>query len=793
MKPSFALILSHDGIRLLRRATNGWRCVGEVSPDDPNLTKQLKYLRQTATDLSGGNFSTKLVLPNSQILYTKIDALGASHERREQEIRDGMEGLTPYQVEDLFFDWCDAGEGYAHVAIVARETLEEAETFALQHRMNPVSFVATPDGNGFTKEVFFAATKHSHSLLPDQELVEPDHDIIVEISQSEYSDAPVVDETEGLATQPADDLTPEQPDLSDGFEQGETDALDHSDDNDGLGDLTFATRRQSGNTQSDQETLHLKWIAPRIAVTAPVEVAENSPEAPAKVVQVTAAALDAGKIPKAYLAEQDSRVAPKRALTIPPAPVDDTSQPTGQPTGQPVSSRREKEARALTIFGARNRTKSGERPTRPRLPITVGLAAAIATVVCVSDIFVGTSITSAGFWRGNSASGPGLTAQPVVASAGFLEETTPKAGTQQADQVEVAIEVASLSAADISTDAMIAQPAPEAAKVASTPPLTAPEATAAYTASGIWQRAPLPPSDLATDRIDNVYVASIDRIVVSNDAVALLSRNAISPDAPLSQMLPPPPLGTAFDLDERGLVRATPTGALTPDGIRVFAGKPSYVPLLRPTTGPAISDAPAQPAELSAEMAALAKKKPILRPANLIEQNEKERFGGRSLAQIGKVRPILRPASAQDLGQVTTSPAASVVLTSSRVPTSRPSNFRSAVQKALAEALVQASANPDVVVTSAATVTRSAPSIPTKASVATEATQKNAMNLSAINLIGVYGAASERRALVRLKSGRYVKVQVGDRLDGGRVNAISAVELLYTKGKRNLKLKLPTG
>ncbi|MBV1904393.1 MAG: hypothetical protein KUG58_12240 [Marinosulfonomonas sp.] len=791
MKPSFALILSHDGIRLLRRATNGWRCVGEVAPDDPDLSKQLKYLRQTATDLSGGKFSTKLVLPNSQILYTKIDALGASHERREQEIRKGMEGLTPYQVEDLYFDWCDAGGGYAHVAIVARETLEEAETFALKHRMNPVSFVATPEDGGFTKEIFFGATGHSHSLLSDGELVEPDHDIIAEINQSERPDAPVVDDAQVLATPPADNLTagqsnPDQPNLTDDPEHCETDAPAQSDD---TSDLTFSTRRQSGRAQSDEEPLRLKWIAPRIAITASAELTDNSPHEQAEVVPVTAPALDAGKIPKAYLAEQESLVAPKRALTVPPAPVADATQPMAQL----VSSQREQEARALTIFGARNRTKPGERPRRPSLSITVGLAAAIAAIVFVSGILVETPITSARFWRGDNANGPGLTAQAVVASSGFLEDTAPPAKTPQTDKVEVAIEIASLTAPDISTDAMIALTPEEAAEATSAAPLTPPEAAAAYAVSGIWQRAPLPPGNLATDRIDNVYVASIDRAVVSNDAVALLSHSAIYPDKTLAQTLPPPPLGTVFDLDERGLVKATPTGALTPDGIRVFAGKPAIVPSLRPGTSPAISGATARPAELSADLAALAKVRPILRPANLIEQNEKERFGGRSLAEIGKVRPVLRPASEQDRGQVTTSPAASVVLSSSRVPTSRPDNFQSAVQKALAEALAQTSEKPDVVVTSAATVTRSAPSIPTKASVATEATQKNAINLSAINLIGVYGSANERRALVRLKSGRYVKVQVGDRLDGGRVDAISAVELLYTKGKRNLKLKLPTG
>ena len=68
---------------------------------------------------------------------------------------------------------------------------------------------------------------------------------------------------------------------------------------------------------------------------------------------------------------------------------------------------------------------------------------------------------------------------------------------------------------------------------------------------------------------------------------------------------------------------------------------------------------------------------------------------------------------------------------------------------------------------------------------------KNAINLRKVNLIGVYGKPSSRRALIRLSNGRYQKVSVGDRLDGGRVAAIDTTELRYTKNGRNVVLKMP--
>ena len=45
-------------------------------------------------------------------------------------------------------------------------------------------------------------------------------------------------------------------------------------------------------------------------------------------------------------------------------------------------------------------------------------------------------------------------------------------------------------------------------------------------------------------------------------------------------------------------------------------------------------------------------------------------------------------------------------------------------------------------------------------------------------------------ALVRMPSGKYVKVKVGDRLDGGQVAAISDNQLSYVKNGKTLVLKM---
>ena len=84
-----------------------------------------------------------------------------------------------------------------------------------------------------------------------------------------------------------------------------------------------------------------------------------------------------------------------------------------------------------------------------------------------------------------------------------------------------------------------------------------------------------------------------------------------------------------------------------------------------------------------------------------------------------------------------------------------------------------------------------APNLPTRASVARAATLENALSLRKTALMGTYGSRSSRRALIRTASGRYVKVEVGDRLDGGKVQAIGDGVLVYVKGGRKVTLEVP--
>ena len=813
MKPSFALILSLDSVCLLRRAKGGWRNIGEVALDDPELAQNLSFLRRTATDLSGGQFACKLVIPNAQILYRKFDALGATDERREMVIRGALEGATPYAIDDLVFDWCDAGSGWAHVAAVARDTLDEAEAFATEHRFNPVSFVALPEAGLFDGEPYFGQSRLSETLLPEGDRVEPDSaplnilgqieapkeaatersNILKEKEDATPVVAPAKDVTTGDSGDPPAAPTTE---TSSDSEAGETE------------DATQFSSQRSGLAQFEPDAAsRLDKIEARIALKPDARLAgDDHPQKPPKTrrkAEISPMPVTDPKIAGDDLPHPRKKSVAKAAKSADlKAPLDAATKSADAPVAglstqrqgaNLATSRRdaEDEARAMTIFGARRKVADGGRPRYFGLRLTIGIATLMVLAALVFGYLVGAPITSSNFWRAltgpSDLSGEALgTVTSTSDSEAITTEVVPSETLQPAPSIET--NVASLAAPEIlDYDPRFLTPeeAAEASpSIGALQPLTLEAATAVYAISEIWPYAPVPPVDLDSDRIDNLYIASIDRRVNVVDAIALPSAGSVAPDERFLQVLSPPPAGTTFDLDQRGLVRAQPDGAFTPDGILVFSGSPAVIPVLRPGTAEIATIEESVPDRLAAV-------RPLARPDNLFELDERARFGGLSRVELATFRPVARPQSPQDDGTgIDMSPTAYAVL-SSRSPTARPGNFAQVVAKARAAQAARA-ASDQAVVASVAAAPR-APAVPSGASVAQAATVVNAINLSTINLIGVYGSQSDRRALVRLKSGRYVKVEVGDRLDGGLVAAIGPEALIYVRNGRTLTLELPRG
>ena len=78
-------------------------------------------------------------------------------------------------------------------------------------------------------------------------------------------------------------------------------------------------------------------------------------------------------------------------------------------------------------------------------------------------------------------------------------------------------------------------------------------------------------------------------------------------------------------------------------------------------------------------------------------------------------------------------------------------------------------------------------------SVAATATSQGVLDRGELTLLGLFGPEADLAALVRLPSGRILKVVTGDRLARGRVVAIDAEGLMLQRGGATSRITIPEG
>lgn len=615
------------------------------------------------------------------------------------------------------------------------------------------------------------------------------------------------------------------------------------------------------------------------------------------------------------------------------APRPGAAEPIVPASRPPVNERdKEREAEAMTIFGARGMQRNETSLARRGLMAAGGAMLLLVAVAVWSIYFSGADQIQI---AGNDAQtmpaeGADL---PAIAAPQSLAVADPGAAPAPA-----AVPAPEATDAPVETAAAPDTPAPEAVAEADTPDreqILDNLVQQALNESLPVETLPPPAGDLAvapgTAPADG-SAASDSPQVATAEATAqqlnLPSGFALPPTAEVAfaPPPPPPPYGTEFTFDSRGLVEATPDGALTPSGVTVFAGRPDVVPAPRPAAivaaapepepapepdaaapaadaaepdaaplpvaaaiesaiaeavgevpaaTPAPADAPviaddtprADPAlagfrplprpervrrigeELQQQQAApatgddqtrldtpaavdtaAAAPVPAAEPAELASAeapaDEAATRAGETApattelaaleapvaadATLAAFRPAPRPTDLvpepEPTPELDLSGATPEAVAQSPRPGERPDDIAERARRILAAAAASQAATPAAAAAPAATArggtdaeddagessasAAAGPVIPSSASVARQATEENAIRLNRINLIGVFGTPNDRRALVRLSSGRVVRVQVGDRLDGGQVAAIGENELHYVKSGRNEVIRI---
>lgn len=877
MKPSFALNLAHDGIDLLHRAGQGWVTVGTVSLDDPDLSAAMAGLRARARALEPKGMTSKLIVPASQILYTRIHAPGPDAASRRSRIAQALEGMTPYAVADLVFDWSGTGDE-VQVAVVARDTLAEAEAFAETYGFCPLCLVASPDPGQFGGEPFFGLTTGAAQHLPegarldrDQDPVRlpapplapaaPDADLAANpdpvpppppAAEAEAQAEPVpVGAAPGGQTGPhiaADDSAPPDPTPPKPAPQPQEPIA--APDPSAPPVITFASRRTApegdGTAAPAAPRLGAATRPPAADADAPLPRLRQDTSSPT----VLAPAIDLPDAAPAPSLRPETPASAPRLATAAARPVTGASDKTPRPVAPPAAAKAPPANPDRTVFGGRRLPPPAARNRHLGLMLTLGLVLFLL-IVAIWSMFLG----------GPRADGPTPVAEAADSPPPQPEaQAIPTPPPAQTDLAEAATEetapvIATMDADDAG--------APETTALAPEPATTVREPIAAGTAAAaaaaipdeVWgdRGAPEPALRLAA-------ISTADPRPVSDETGDLGALTPPPPDARPDPLPTPAPFGQLARLGPGGEIIPTPQGVAMPGGFTLFAGRPPVASAPRPEAiqraalapDAQTDTAPPTDAEAEAETApyadpALAGFKPQSRPAaianrtpDLPPEAETEPEAptttedGAALPPSAPVDPRLaarapraRPATvanaaaearaAQQATEAALRAASPQAVTIARRPADRPRAVAAAagaaasIQTAAVEAAVAAAVATPVAApapapgprAAAATeeadeldepeVTAPAPKLPTSASVAKQATQANALNLGKINLIGLYGASKNRRALVRMPNGKFVKVGIGDRLDGGRVTAIGTNQLTYQKNGRNYVLELLKG
>ncbi|MFY0690741.1 MAG: hypothetical protein JXR14_02325 [Paracoccaceae bacterium] len=785
MNSNFALDLSEDGIVLLHRATTeaDWSPVASVSLDSETLSSDLDALRLTAEALEGEAFTTELILPESQLLYATVSI----ENDVESDVEAALVQRTPYAIEELCYDIDGTGPEVRIVA-VARQTLREAEEFVAPYNLNAVAFTARPDPALFSRAPNLGTVEGA--------LAAPAPESGTDAPASAGETPPDSPDT------PPQDASPDdaQPDVAQKSAEPETTAP-------GSG---FTTARKYSNAASAETAgTSLSDVQSRIALGRPDTPARPAPR-------------------KAIRPEKPSASiivnAPNPVPVIPPPPTSAARPNADDPAQKPV-------ARDPIAELAARQTTSGPPP--------VVLFLAFASLVAI--LIIGGYATG---YLGGAPRQVELAAPAPDPDPPALPETaTSQAGLRSVDAgapdsvtIETAADPNPVNAKpELRTPArnqdMIAAPArpapssttqdaalaprdaqkqpgaEEALDLAASEfvgPMSATRAATAYVATGIWQKAPELSNGARPATLDGLYVASLDPSLAFEDPPAL----PVSPgrsDRLLNSITSPPPAGTAFDLDPRGLVRPTPDGALNANGIPIIAGQPPIAAIQRPE-GLVVEQA----LPVDQRLAAF---KPQPRPDGLIETRERTLFGGRTRSELAAIRPETRPENSRAFNEAIANAIAEASVQSalnsavlggltSLKPAQRPANIERLAARAARNQggtdINQAAGASTAALTRArgpavARNSRANPTGPISASVARAATDNNAISLGSVALVGVFGTPFNRRALVRMPNGKFKKVSVGDRVDGGRVAAIGEAQLLYQKGGRTVTLNMPKG
>ena len=757
--PSLALDMSQDGIALHQLAFDGhWHELARVALNDPALRARLSNMRSVATKLEGRRVKTRVWLPEDQIVRTNLSILGNDDGSRLNQARAEIAAQFGGKPKDYAIQLGKRAEGGAFpVAAVRIRTLQEARTFAKSHGFKAKVYSTQKSVEGFNTPPNFTVPADKVKAAGLGFVAAAAATVVLGGGIAFYA----LDPLNLWETPPkVSDFAPfQQP--NPGIERAGGPAMPSL-------PATPPVFPAFAGIESSSSPNGLPYLPPR-QLTADAQEVILAPSIP-----IEDTAPDAFQIASATLVNWPAGIAalpdPASADTLPSIGLFSLQSQIIEPI-QP-----ELDGPPLPPSGPMVAFRSPPRPTTVA-NTAFYLEPLPATATRLSQGALADFISRSGLTAEQLSRMPApllLIESKVVEVSAGLPPILPLLRSGLAIPPQVA-------------PPPLAETAPEPLELAplftlvdgkpdilplrrSVAPIIVPPedqlpfqlVTGAPDIRPLFRPTPdvVVETDAVVDAVVETEIVVEPEVVTDPEVVTAPEGGAVEPleeDTQIAAETNEETPAAEAVLEDANLAAAVDAAieTITPDSPQLFAlleGQPALLPRLR--SGNVIS--PSTPA---------------LDPAT---------------AEANALRPRRRPQAIIDLPAPIDPMISGAAPANANRPEHRGANFAANTAR-----IIEITTSRPRVTAPAVPSDPQSVSLPTSASVARSATIENALNLRKTNLLGIYGTADNRTALILLSSGRRVRVQMGESFSGWTVVAISENTVRIRKRNREEILRMP--
>lgn len=730
-KPKYAVDLSNDGVSLSRRdKTGAWKLIGKVALSSENFSAEVENLKAGHTAGFDGKWIVQVRVPNSEVFISDINLGGLKGDTVTSKVNTFLGRNTPYSADDLVYDLVrKPNDDISYVAAITKETMAEARDFISGYGFEAAYYTAQLDKSDFPGHPRFYDAQHPVSVpSPVAEKPAPKTDDIA------------VPPPPAAIIKPKAEIKAEKPQIKKATSDQKTDLS------------SFATIRSktfvaSGKSAIKADVPSLK-APPKPQSRISIEIPELDKITPVKKVAKVVAPV---KMPQTATIQTDVRgiFKPRYILILVAAIllgllywfyntlIDGKAEITQLQRISDTPPAIQAAPRAL-----QPQSSTDNAPQMAAIPVTAssrGPARQAPTALNAPDPVNQPQNTTRLATVQNPQTPDTTTLGTVLAEQEALAKALKKNAqnnTSGQDPVVAALDI---------------EPSPNA------------------------ENTPLIPTKAGTPGPEGItlFLGQPEFIPPQRDQLK------ISPD-PLKDILPKM-RSKAFEQSIQPIAQPAPQPQTKPEPhVTETASQ-------EPPTGTA---QPQTPDLLALADPTLNSKQPRPRPPSIAQtaNNLKNSLLARADPALAGSKPKRRPANLNvpvaRIDPTDIEIAIKQAVAETARPRVRPRSLNNTVERAKATIQTASLIPPTAAGTSKA-------GSPSPVNIQKEATESSRFNKRQISLVGVSGSSSNRRALVRMPSGRYLTVKSGQKFNGWKVAAIGESTVRITKGNRNKVLRMP--